>query len=159
MTTSSSSRRLHGVLLADMTGFSRLMGEDEARAFAALTRIRDVFTRVVPRHGGTLDVSVGDCFVALFDSAVEAMRAALAIQTDLAASAGPAGDAVRIRIGVHMGDVVRSGKARVYPIAGLKGYATLVDVDDHEELKAVLRGNAMANIEKYTVIALGEVKD
>lgn len=109
MSTGDSSRRLHGVLLADMTGFSRLMGEDEARAFAALTRIREVFTRVVPRHGGTLDVSVGDCFVALFDSAVEAVRAAIAIQTDLAATAGPAGDAVRIRIGVHMGDVVRSG--------------------------------------------------
>jgi adenylate cyclase len=109
MSPSDSSRRLHGVLLADMTGFSKLMGEDEARAFAALTRIRDVFTRVVPRHGGTLDVLVGDCFVALFDSAVEAVQAAIAIQTELATGAGPAGDPVRIRIGVHMGDVVRSG--------------------------------------------------
>jgi class 3 adenylate cyclase/TolB-like protein/ketosteroid isomerase-like protein len=109
MATSDTSRRLHGVLLADMTGFSRLMGEDEARAFAALTRIRDVFTRVVPRHGGTLDVLVGDCFVALFDSAVEAVNAAIAIQTELGAAAGPASDPVRIRIGVHMGDVVRSG--------------------------------------------------
>ena len=53
----------------------------------------------------------------------------------------------------------RSGMARVSPIAGLKGYATLVDVKDHEELKFVLSGNAMGNIEKYTVIALGEVKD
>ena len=109
MATSDTSRRLHGVLLADMTGFSRLMGEDEARAFAALTRIRDVFTRVVPRHGGTLDVLVGDCFVALFDSAVEAVNAAIAIQTELGAAAGPSSDPVRIRIGVHMGDVVRSG--------------------------------------------------
>jgi adenylate cyclase len=109
MSAADTSRRLHGVLLADMTGFSRLMGEDEARAFAALTRIRDVFTHVVPRHGGTLDVLVGDCFVALFDSAVEAVRAAIAIQTELSAAAGPASDPVRIRIGVHMGDVVRSG--------------------------------------------------
>jgi len=109
MATSDTSRRLHGVLLADMTGFSRLMGEDEARAFAALTRIRDVFTRVVPRHGGTLDVLVGDCFVALFESAVEAVNAAIAIQTELGAAVGPASDPVRIRIGVHMGDVVRSG--------------------------------------------------
>jgi hypothetical protein len=59
----------------------------------------------------------------------------------------------------HFIDLDRSGKARVYPIAGLKGYATLVDVDDHEDLKTVLSGNAMANIERYTVIALGEVKD
>lgn len=50
-------------------------------------------------------------------------------------------------------------QARVYPIAGLKGYATLVDVQNHEELKAVLSGNAMANIENYTVMALGELKD
>lgn len=103
------SRRLQGVLLADMTGFSRLMGEDESRAVAALGRIRGVFGDVVPRHGGTLDVLVGDCFVALFDSAVDAVQAAIAIQSELAGTPGLAGDPVRIRIGVHLGDVVRSG--------------------------------------------------
>ena len=103
------SRRLHGVLLADMTGFSRLMGEDESRAVAALGRIRDVFAAVVPRHGGTLDVLVGDCFVALFDSAVDAVQAAIEIQSELAGALGAAGDPVRIRIGIHIGDVVRSG--------------------------------------------------
>jgi adenylate cyclase len=105
----TGSRRLQAVLLADMTGFSRLMGEDEARAVAALMRIRDVFSSVIPRHGGTLDVLVGDCFVALFDSAVDAVQASIAIQTELAGAAGPAGDPVRIRIGVHLGEVVRSG--------------------------------------------------
>ncbi|MFN8644971.1 MAG: adenylate/guanylate cyclase domain-containing protein [Candidatus Binatia bacterium] len=102
-----ASRRLHGVLLADMTGFSRLMGEDESRAVAALMRIRDVFAVVVPRHAGTLDVFVGDCFVALFDSAVDAVQAAIQIQSDLAAQGD--GDRVRIRIGIHLGDVVRAG--------------------------------------------------
>jgi TolB-like protein/ketosteroid isomerase-like protein len=65
----------------------------------------------VPRHGGTLDVFVGDCFVALFDSAVEAVEAAIAIQTELAGVVGP--EAVRIRIGVHMGDVVRTVKSEI----------------------------------------------
>ncbi len=102
------SRRLHAVLLADMTGFSRLMGEDESRAVDALMRIRDVFAAVVPRHGGTLDVFVGDCFVALFSSAVDAVQAAIEIQSELAAH-GHEGDPVRIRIGIHLGDVVRSG--------------------------------------------------
>ncbi len=105
----AGTRRLHGVLVADMTGFSRLMGEDEAQAVAALTRIRDVFKAVVPRHGGSLDVAVGDCLVALFDSAAEAVHAAIAIQTDLAETPGPDGAAVRIRIGIHVGDVMRSG--------------------------------------------------
>src|SRR4029077_14013664 len=123
------SRPPHGVLLAHMTRVSRLLGEDEAGAVAALGRTRGVFTSVVPSHGGTLDVLVGDCFVALFESAVDAVQAAIAIQTELAGgtrtggaagaaiaiqtelagATGPAGDPVRIRIGVHMGDVVRSG--------------------------------------------------
>ena len=59
----------------------------------------------------------------------------------------------------HFVNMDKTGKARVYPIAELKGYATLVDVKDHEELKAVLSGNAMRNIEKYTVIALADIKD
>lgn len=134
----SASRRLHGVLLADMTGFSRLMGEDESRAVAALMRIRDIFATVVPQHGGTLDVFVGDCFVALFHSAVDAVQAAIAIQTELVATAGPHGDPVRIRIGIHMGDVVRSGNeilgdsvnvaARIQAIAPPGGITVSEDV-------------------------------
>jgi len=121
-----------------MTGFSRLMGEDEARAVAALARIREVFTTVVPRHGGTLDVLVGDCFVALFESAVEAVRAAIAVQGELAGAAGPASATARIRIGVHMGDIVRSGSeilgdsvniaARLQSIARPGGIAVSEDV-------------------------------
>jgi len=133
-----ASRRLHGVLLADMTGFSRLMGEDESRAVDALNRIRDIFISIVPRHGGTLDVSVGDCFVALFDSAVEAVRAAVAIQTELAGVAGSASLPVQIRIGIHVGDVMRSGNeilgdsiniaARLQTIARPGGIAVSEDV-------------------------------
>lgn len=121
---SSGARRVHGVLVADLTGVSRLVGQDEARSVAALARIRDVFTTVVPRYGGTLDVFRDDCFVALFDSAVEAVRAAIAIQADLA-SAAPAAIPAPIRIGVHLGDVVRSGAEilgdSVHVAAGLQG--------------------------------------
>lgn len=59
----------------------------------------------------------------------------------------------------HFVNMDMTDKARVYPIAGLKGYATLVDVKDHEDLKSVLSGNAMGNTEKYTVIALADLKD
>lgn len=52
-----------------------------------------------------------------------------------------------------------SNRAKVYPIAGLKGYATLVDVADHDELRAVLAGNAMGHIEEYTVLALADLAD
>jgi hypothetical protein len=49
--------------------------------------------------------------------------------------------------------------AKVFPIVGLKGYATLVDVADHEHLKRILSGNPMGNEETYTVMALGDLND
>ena len=97
-------RRLHAVLLADTSGVGRPSGDAAAHA-----RIRDVCAAVVARHGGTLDVHAGDCVVALFDGAVDAVQAAIAIQTDLATLSRAAGDPLRIRIGIHLGDVVRSG--------------------------------------------------
>ena len=59
----------------------------------------------------------------------------------------------------HFVELDHSGRATVYPIAGLKGYATLVDVADHDELREVVRGNAMSNIEEYKVIALADLRD
>jgi adenylate cyclase len=103
------SRRLCAVLLADVTGFSRLMGESEPRALAALGRVRAGFEQTVPRHRGTLEVAVGDCFVALFDSAADAVAAAVEIQRGLAATHATVSDQGRIRIGIHLGDVVRRG--------------------------------------------------
>jgi ketosteroid isomerase-like protein len=51
------------------------MGEDEHAATTALGAVRAVFADAVPRHRGTLEVFVGDCFVALFGSAVDAVQA------------------------------------------------------------------------------------
>ncbi len=59
----------------------------------------------------------------------------------------------------HFVDLDRAGKARVWPIAGLKGYATLVDVESHEALGEILSGNPMRDIEEYQVIALGELTE
>src|SRR4051812_36544568 len=106
---SISPRRARGVLVSDMSDLSRTIGDAESRAVATAGRVREVFSRVVARHNGSLDVLAGECFVALFDGPVEAVRAAIAIQTDLAGALGPAGTALRIRIGIHVGDIVRSG--------------------------------------------------
>ena len=59
----------------------------------------------------------------------------------------------------HFFNLNRDGKARVWPIAGLKGYATLVDVDSHEELGKILSDNPMRDIEEYKVIALSELTE
>lgn len=68
--------------------------------------------------------------------------------------AAPVGECVN-----HFINLDNSNRAKVYPIAGFKGYATLVDVDNHEELRQVVGGNAMGNIEEYTIIALADLKE
>src|SRR5262249_1729292 len=74
---------LKAVLLADVTGFSRIMGEDEAAAIAMVAAVRQAFTEATQRYSGYLQPDVGDCFVALFDSALQGVRAAIDIQNRL----------------------------------------------------------------------------
>lgn len=59
----------------------------------------------------------------------------------------------------HFDSLHLSGRARVFPIAGLKGYATFVDAASHEELGEILAGNPMGHIEQYKVMPLREFKD
>jgi len=59
----------------------------------------------------------------------------------------------------HVVNLDQSNHAKVYPIVGYKGYATLVDVADHEQLRDVVRGNAMGHIEEYSIIALADLRD
>jgi adenylate cyclase len=56
-------------------------------------------------HGGRLFKTTGDGFLAEFASAVQALRCAIAIQEKLRAQP----DGVRLRIGVHQGEVVVDG--------------------------------------------------
>lgn len=100
-------RRLNAILLADMHGYSALMEADEAHAIAGVDDVGAVFARIVPRHGGTFEITSGDRFFALFESAVEAFEAALEIQRELTGT--PRGVRMpTVRMGMHLGEVVRA---------------------------------------------------
>jgi len=96
-------RRLAAILAADVVGYSRLTGADEEGTLARLKALRtDVLDPTLAAHGGRLVKLMGDGLLAEFGSAVEAMRCAIAIQTELAGRGGE----LRLRIGVNVGDVV-----------------------------------------------------
>jgi len=100
-------RRLAAILAADMVGFSRQMGADEAGTLARLARLRaDILDPLLAEHHGRLFKTMGDGFLAEFSSAVQAVACALAIQSRLAA---PGPDGPQLRIGIHQGDVVVQG--------------------------------------------------
>jgi class 3 adenylate cyclase/tetratricopeptide (TPR) repeat protein len=95
-------RRLAVVIAADLVGFTRWMGEDEAAARAAVRELKErAFEPVVERHGGEILKRLGDGWIVAFPSATAAMRAAMAVQTGLAAHR-----TIRLRLGAHLGELV-----------------------------------------------------
>lgn len=108
----NSERRLTTILAADVVGYSRMMGEDEAGTLAALKhRRREVLTPLVTQHGGRIFKLMGDGVLVEFPSVVNAVQCAVDVQKAMvAANAGlPSGKQVVLRIGVNLGDVIVEG--------------------------------------------------
>jgi adenylate cyclase len=107
----SFTRQVHAVLLADVTGFSVLMGEDDERTARAVRRLQSHAHGIIAEAGGRSESVAGDALFATFDSVVAAVQAALLIQRRIAAQEFE-GEKLKIRIGVHFGDVLlRDGAA------------------------------------------------
>ena len=107
-----ATRRLAAILAADVVGFSKLIGEDEARTLSALREIRrEIVNPLLTEHGGRIFKLMGDGMLAEFPSAVQALRAAIGMQERMRArNAGlPGEQRIEVRIGVHQGDVVVEG--------------------------------------------------
>jgi len=108
-------RRLAAILSADVQGYSRLMGEDEAATVSTLTAYREEMGSLVRGHGGRVVDAPGDNLLAEFPSAVDAVQCAVAIQAALAVrnQALPARRRMEFRIGINLGDVIADGE-RIY---------------------------------------------
>jgi class 3 adenylate cyclase len=97
-------RRLRAVFAADMANFGGLVSVDETNTLDALWATRRIAREELAAHGGWLFGMPGDGIFALFESAVDAVRCALETQARLASMTKL--DAVRMRIGIHLGDVL-----------------------------------------------------
>jgi class 3 adenylate cyclase/ketosteroid isomerase-like protein/TolB-like protein len=98
-------RRVSAVFVADVCGFSTLVGEDDERAAREVRRVQAIVRGVVSDLAGRAEPQKGDSIFASFDSVVAAVEAALRIQRTIAADAAAEGP-LRLRIGVHLGDVL-----------------------------------------------------
>jgi adenylate cyclase len=107
----ASTRRLAAILAADIVGYSRLMGLDEAGTAQAVREHRVAADPLIAEHGGRVFKTTGDGLLIEFASVVGAVECALALQ-NLAAerNATVATDRrMEWRIGVHLGDVLIEG--------------------------------------------------
>jgi len=74
-------RKLAAILSADVTGYSRLMREDEEATIQTLSAYREVISSLVNQHHGRVVDAVGDNLLAEFASVVDAVQGAIAIQS------------------------------------------------------------------------------
>ncbi len=109
MTENGQTRRLAAIFAADVVGYSRLMGADEAGTLAALRTILDEIVKpTLEAHNGRLVKLMGDGALAEFGSVVDAVTCAVAIQSAMAEREKDAPEATRIqfRIGINLGDII-----------------------------------------------------
>lgn len=133
-------RKLAAIMFTDMVGYSAMTQRDESLALDLLEEHRTMLRLLFPEYGGREIETVGDAFFVEFSSALEAVRCAVEIQTLLHTrnDGVEAGRKIKLRIGIHLGDVVYRGPnmlgdgvniaARLEPLAEPEGICISEDV-------------------------------
>src|SRR5215472_15247157 len=105
-------RKLAAILCADVSGYSRLMGQNEEATLATLTSHRKIIDSLIEQYRGRFVNSAGDSVLAEFASVVNAVQCAIDIQSTLKAENAklPADRRMEFRIGVNLGDVMVEGE-------------------------------------------------
>lgn len=102
------------LMFTDIVGYSRLMGRDETLAIEMLGDYRQILLAHIAEHNGVFIEFAGDAIFARFDSALDAVNAAVAIQKHLHLfnqGKDKGAPLLQTRIGLHKGSVLLSGNA------------------------------------------------
>jgi len=115
MSAESFKRKLTAILSADVKGYSRLMGENEAETVKTLTSYRKIMGELIQQHRGRVIDSPGDNILAEFGSVVDAVQCSVAAQNEFKARNAelPENRHMEFRIGVNLGDVIEE-ENRIY---------------------------------------------
>ena len=100
-------RHLAAILFTDIVGYTAMMQQNETQAVAAIKRHNSVLEKLAAVHHGQVVNYYGDGSLSIFQSATEAIQAALDVQHELQKD-----PAVPLRIGLHIGEIFfEEGKA------------------------------------------------
>ncbi len=154
MSTSDLRQRLAAILAADAAGYSRLMSADERATVAALDAARAAFKKQIESNQGRVIDMAGDSVLAVFETAIGAVSAALAVQKALCTVTNeqPEHRRMRFRIGVHLGDVMEKADGTVYGdgvniAARLQGLAEPGGITVSESVRTAVRTKVAADFE------------
>lgn len=134
-------------LFSDIEGSTRLLETLGSAAYTAvLERHAAILRSAFAAHGGREEATEGDSFFVLFDSALEAVKAAVEAQRALAAEPWPPGVEVNVRMGLHAGEA--SGSA-----AGLVG----LDVNRAARIAAAAHGGQVVVSEAVRILVTADL--
>ena len=109
MAVHRAERRLAAILVADVVGYSRLMGRDDAGTLARLKACHsELFEPLVTEHRGRIINLPGDNALCEFASVVDAVECAVTIQRGVAERERnvPRPERIAFRMGVNLGDIL-----------------------------------------------------
>jgi class 3 adenylate cyclase/TolB-like protein/Tfp pilus assembly protein PilF len=97
----TQTRQLAAIMFTDIVGYTALMGNDEKKAFELLTKNREIQKPIIEQYNGRWIKEMGDGVMASFNTASDAVNAAMKIQ-----EACNAAKNFQLKIGLHLGEVV-----------------------------------------------------
>jgi class 3 adenylate cyclase/pimeloyl-ACP methyl ester carboxylesterase len=148
MTDTPEHRQLLAIMFTDVVGYTALTERDEAAAVRVRTQHRDLVRTLVEQFEGEVVDAPGDESLSIFPSALRAVDCALALQGALRSHPD-----IRLRIGIHLGDVIRRGgevvgegvnvAARIRPLAEPGGICVSEPVYHMVRSRAHVRAHAL----------------
>ena len=166
-------RKLIAVVYADMVGYSRLIGLDDAGTLQRLRSLRgEVIDPAIEEHGGRIVQTGGNSLLIVFDSIDGAVRCAVKLQQQVPIHDDdqPPDRTIRFRIGINIGDAIADGTdlhgdavnvaARIQTECPPGGICVTRAVRDHvhgrldlsfEELGALRLKNIVRPVEAFVV--------
>src|ERR1700722_9699621 len=109
---SPDRRKLIAVMYADMVGYSRLIGLDDAGTLQRLRTLRrEIIDPAIEEHGGRTVQTGGHSLLINFDSIDGAVRCAVKVQEQVPVHDGdqPSDRAIRFRVAINIGDAIADG--------------------------------------------------
>ena len=137
---------------ADVVGYSRLMGTDEAGTLSRLNTLRrELIDPAIAAHSGRIVKLMGDGALVEFASAVDAVTCAVEIQRQLREREAGSSEAnpIRFRMGINVGDIIIEGDDilgdSVNIAARIEGIAEPGGISISEDAWRQVQGKVAAN--------------
>jgi adenylate cyclase len=126
-------------MFSDVVGYTAIMGRDEHEALRALDAHRELLRALLPKFNGRMVGEIGDGTLTAFHSAIDAVNCAREVQASLQQDQPE----LKVRIGIHLGDVVFSNNtvlgdgvnvaSRIHALAPPGGICVSANV--HDEIR------------------------